>query len=133
MVVGIFVLLSGMGLFMTLDALRGTTFRSERDIVVSLLQKARSESINNINQSPHGFCFDGANYVVFEGNDCATAPSEKKEFTPAGGGISFYPPFPAEGIVFIQLSGDSADWSGTFQQGNKISSLSVNREGMIDW
>lgn len=130
-VIGIFALLSGLGLFMTLDAFRGTSFRSERDIAVSLLQKARSESMNNIGQSSHGFCFDGANYIVFDGSDCVTAAV--KELTPAGSGVLFSPALPAAGIIFAQLSGSATAWSGTLQQNNKIAALSINSEGMIDW
>ncbi len=134
-VAGIFILISSLGLFMTLDTFRGTYFRSERDIVVALLQKARSESMNNIDQSMHGFCFYTVTntYVIFEGTSCIS-PLAIKELTPAGSGVTFTPSLPAAGIVFTQLSGTSTPvWSGTIGQNNKTSTLSINSEGTIVW
>lgn len=131
-VVGIFILLAGLGLFATLDSYRGYSFRSERDIVVNLLEKARNQSMSNVDQSPHGFCVEGSNYVVFEGSDCTTGT--KKETTPTGSGVTLTPALPAAGVSFTQLSGDSS-WVGslTLSQNSKSAVISVNSEGMIDW
>lgn len=137
-VLGIFILLASLGLFMSFDVYRATFSRSERDMVVVLLEKARSQSLNNVNQTTHGFCFltSGAvvtSYEVFEGSDCTAAV---KELIPAGSDISLSPSpaLPATGIIFSQLSGDS-NYTGTITltQNTQSKTVSINSEGMIDW
>ena len=56
-VIAMFGALLALGLFMSMDAYRGFSFRSEEDTVVSLLQKARSRAMNNMNQTPWGVCW----------------------------------------------------------------------------
>src|SRR3989344_9280246 len=56
-VVGIFALLMSFSLVVSLDIYRGDSFRAEQDFVISILQKARSQSINNINETSHGIRF----------------------------------------------------------------------------
>ncbi len=41
-------IVGGLGLIMSMDDFRGYSFRSERDTIVSALEKARSQSISNI-------------------------------------------------------------------------------------
>jgi len=50
-VVGLFGMLIALGLLLSMDAWRGTSFQSEQDIVISLLYKARSRAISNINRA----------------------------------------------------------------------------------
>ncbi len=133
-VVGIFILLASLGLFMSLDTYRGTSVRSERDMVVVLLEKARSQSMNNINQATHGFCFDnaGKNYAVFEGLNYAVAVN--KEFTPAGN-ITLAPDCSSGGVIFEQLSGSlvGSPVSLVLTQNSQSRTVSINSEGLIDW
>lgn len=130
-VVAIFAILAGIGLFMSFRSYQNSLYHSERDIAVALIEKARSQSMANVDQSPHGFCFSGGSYVVFEGTDCATAAI--KEMTPAGSGVALSGP-PAAGVVFSQLSGNPS-WSGNMAltQGGNITTITINGEGMIDW
>src|SRR6185295_16918363 len=64
--------IAGLGLFITLDFYRSYAFRAERSTIVSTLQKARSQSMDNIDQTRHGvrFQIDPLKYILFE---CASS------------------------------------------------------------
>jgi type II secretory pathway pseudopilin PulG len=138
-VIGIFLLIVSVSLFMSMDIFRGTSRGSERDVIISLIEKARGQAMNNLNRTSHGFCYDAValTYTVFQGDSCATATVI--ESFPAGGPftITEISPAPAilpKGIIFSQLSGTST-WSGTMTltQAGKTVNISINDEGMIDW
>lgn len=73
-VIGIFVILASFGLFLSFDSYRSQNFRSEQNILLSLLQKARSQSMNNINQIPHSLHISTSprQYTVYEGTSWTT-------------------------------------------------------------
>src|SRR5690349_8915367 len=50
---------------------RRATVDTERDTVVSLLVRARSDALNNVDQAGHGFYRATSTYIVFEGNSYA--------------------------------------------------------------
>ncbi len=133
-VLGIFILLAVSGLFMTLDAYRRYTFRSERDTIVSLLERARSEAMSNTDQTPHGFCFSNLDneYILFEGINCEDV-NIKKEITPALSDITLSG-LPDTGVTFSPLSGQT-NWSGeiTLTQGPNQTVININSEGLIEW
>src|SRR5690242_12740236 len=59
-----------LGLFLSLDFYKGTSYRSEKDVIISVLQKARSQSMNNIDQVQHGVHFtDPLKYIIFQCED----------------------------------------------------------------
>src|SRR5439155_93802 len=66
--VGILAIIATLGLFVSFDFYKGYAFRSEKSIVVSTLQKARDESLSNINQTRHGVHFGASplQYIIFE-------------------------------------------------------------------
>ena len=66
-VLGISAILAGMGLVFTLDFYKSYAFNSERDLVISLVQKARARSMSNINQTSYGVCITNSNYILFNG------------------------------------------------------------------
>jgi len=132
-VIAIILFLASMGLFMSFDTFRGSSLNGERYTVISLLEKARGQSMNNLDQTMHGFCFQDPDYVVFEKDTpttiCSTA-TKKESFS----GNATLSGIPTDGIIFEQLSG-SPSWSGdmTLTQDGKTITISVNSEGMIDW
>jgi prepilin-type N-terminal cleavage/methylation domain-containing protein len=79
-VMGLFLIVAGFGLFVSFDSLRGYSFREERDTIISALQKARSQSINNMcfgatctDGKAHGVYFGiPHSYVIFQGVTYAT-------------------------------------------------------------
>lgn len=130
--ISILAILIGMGLFMSLDFYRHTLVNDERDLVVSLLLKARTQSIDNLDQLPHGVCFVAPNYVIFRGTAC-TATSSTSELTPKGGGINITGLTATSSVIFNQLSGDASTTSITLSQDSNVKVISINNEGRIDW
>ncbi len=68
--IGILVLLMGIGLFLSMDFYRTYSFNYDKDIVISILQKARNQAVSNINQSSYSVYYDDAKkeLVIFEGS-----------------------------------------------------------------
>ena len=122
----------GLGLFMSMDVYRGFSFRSERDVVVSVLQKARSRAINNYHQTSWGVCYVTPNYIMFRGTIC-TSGASTNETIPAGGGVVVTGLSAPGGVVFSQLAGNTTATIITITQNGKISTTTVNYEGTIIW
>lgn len=124
---------------LSIDSYRAQTFRSERDIIVSTLHKARSQAINNIclgasctGGLPHGVYVESGSYTIFQGTTYnASDPLNYRVDGNPGVVIS---PTPTE-IVFTQLSGDVASTSHltlTDQYG-KTSHIDVEASGRVWW
>lgn len=127
----IFLLLVGLGLFMSMDAYRGYSFRSERDVVVSLLQKARSRSMANIHQSAWGVCTINSTYIVFRGTACV-AGAATNETLPVSSSATVAGLL-SPGVVFSQLGGTTTATTVTVTEGTRVSTISINHEGTINW
>jgi Tfp pilus assembly protein FimT len=125
-VIGMLTVIFSLGVFFSLDIWRGTSFRSERDIVVSILTKARSRAMANQNESSWGACLFGGMYVIFQGSTCAAGDT----ISPSGSATTSWP---IGGIVFDQLSGDSAGGSVVVTEDNRTATVTVNHEGTISW
>ncbi|MDP3741155.1 MAG: prepilin-type N-terminal cleavage/methylation domain-containing protein [bacterium] len=124
---GILATIAAFGLFISMDVYRGNSFHTERNIIISILQKARSRAVNNINQISHGVCFQSGNYVIFEGPTC---PGTNPETFPRGSSVSST--WPSE-IVFDQLTGNTIGGSITITDGARTSIVTINNEGRISW
>ena len=82
-VMAILSIVAAISLAVSMDSYRGYAFRGDRDMLVAVLQKARSQAINNIcrgssctNGKPHGVHFASpGQYVIFEGTDFADRKS----------------------------------------------------------
>ncbi len=121
-----------LGLFLGLDALRGSYSRSERDTVVSLLTEARSRSMANIDESTWGVCVSGANYVVFKGSVC-DAVAATSELTPIGSGATITGLASASPVVFTALSGTTTAAAVVVSEPTRTENISINYEGTIIW
>ncbi len=71
-VIGLIALASSLGLSVSLDVYKSYNFQAEKLLVLALLQKARSESLNNVNSNPHGVYFQSGHYILFEGSSYAS-------------------------------------------------------------
>ena len=134
--IGIIAILAGLGLFLSMDLYRSHTFRADEKMFISILQKARTRSLSNINQSKHGVKLDGDDFVLFQGDDYATRDVALDESFPVGPRMTVTWPAPSE-VVFDQLSG-SID--GVFLTGDilitgpaRTATISFNAEGRIDY
>ncbi len=129
---GIIAVLIGLGLFMSFDVYRHSLINDERDILVSMFLKARSQSLANLYQTPHGVCLLGSNYTIFRGSACVASSTNEtiaKSTNITVTGFSTSTP-----IVFSQLSGDASPSSTiTLSDGVSTRIISINNEGRIDW
>src|SRR3989344_2149634 len=66
------IILSIVGI-VSFDYLKSYQYQKEEETLVAILQKARSRSINNINDATHGVRISAAVYSLFEGSDFNTA------------------------------------------------------------
>ncbi|MDQ5954247.1 MAG: hypothetical protein QG583_175 [Patescibacteria group bacterium] len=141
-VIGIISIVGGLGLYFGFDSYRGYSAHSNRDLLVSTLQHARSQSISNVcfgNSSnpcedgkPHGVKILNDKYIIFQGSSFT---SRDEDYDAE---IEINPNTTYSGmneIVFAQLSGDistAGDITLTDTTG-RISTISINNEGQVIW
>lgn len=131
-VIGIIILLFSLGLFFSMDSFRGYSFHAEEDKLVTILQRARSKSLANIDQASHGVHIDvvGSAYVLFEGT-VYNPVDPKNEPTPIEGPVTLSG---LTDVLFDQLSGASnTPGTITISGGGKSATVIINNEGRIDW
>lgn len=124
---------------MSMSSYRGYSFRNERNMLISILQKARSQATSNFclgslcpDGQPHGVHIDPGQYVIFQGTTYVSGNSLNEIIKPNLGNILINAP---TDIVFAQLSG-SVTTPGTItisDQAGHSSMISVNGEGQIIW
>ncbi len=153
--ISILIILFSLGLFITMDFYKSYSFRQERDTIASILQKARSQSLNNIDEKQHGvhFFLDTNNgniltYLLFEcQNPCSAYPGTTTTdiLIPASYHSTIIAPVLPFDVIFKQLSGDCvvSTSSNVFhcdtsepiivRDGTKSQNITVNSEGRIDW
>jgi prepilin-type N-terminal cleavage/methylation domain-containing protein len=129
-VLGILSVIAMFGYLVTMDFYKSYAFNAERDTIVAILQKARSQSLANINESVHGVHFDPAQYVVFQGSVYNSGDAFNQvipsSFSVTHNGVA--------DVVFAQLSGDAGP-SGSLilSDGKRSTIISINGEGQINW
>lgn len=140
-VTSIIITLGGALSFIDINTYRGDALRAERDTIITSLQTARADALNNINQKAHGVAihpdgYDG--YVIFEGDTYAS--STLHTAVPASYHTEIGAETPPE-IVFLPLSGN-AIYAGApliakiVLVDNKrlaTSTISINHEGAITY
>jgi len=133
LVLALVSLVAGLGLPITIDAYRNNNLRSEQDLLVGLLQKARSQSMHNINQKAHGVYVaqSPVRYLLFQGDSYASRDSAEDISFPAN------PHYELSGlheVVFSQLSGTSTVVGDIFFSNGVRSSfaIGINSEGQIN-
>lgn len=145
-VMGLLIAVASLGLFMSMETLRGGSFRNDRASAVSALQRARSLSMNNMCFGPdcdkdkrHGVHFDNSGMTIFQIDwDKAGYENRDDSVDEFVGFDSRSTGVPAENIiVFEHLSGnlvDATSTSVTITDGmGHESEIDVNIEGRIDW
>ncbi|MDO8443050.1 MAG: prepilin-type N-terminal cleavage/methylation domain-containing protein [bacterium] len=130
-VVGILAGLAGLGLFVSVDLYKSYTFYSERNIVISIIQKARNQSLVNINESKHGVYLESGRYTIFQGENYVSRNAVYDEIIEAGPTISRTG---LTEIVFDQLNGNpNITGNITLSEGLRSSIISIENEGRINW
>ena len=140
-VIALLATISGFGLIVSIDSYRGYAFRADRDTLVSLLERARSQSMNNIcigasctNGRLHGVFIDaaGSQYILFQGSTYAARDSAVDEVVGASSLVSHSG---LAEVVFAQLSGDANPAGDIVLSGmaGSVSTTSINARGQISW
>ena len=142
MAIAILGIIFSLGLIVSMDSYRGYSFRSEVSTIVSVLERARSRSLNNLFQISHGVCYDSGskNYVIFRGTSYGASNPTTRETVSSNPSLTISPSTSASffcssnlGIVFTQLSGTTTLADIVLVQNNRISTTSINHEGTINW
>jgi prepilin-type N-terminal cleavage/methylation domain-containing protein len=141
-VIGMASILGGLALFASMDAFHGTNFRSERDMLVGLIQHARAQAVHNVctgsgctNGLPHGIRFDTDTYTLFQGGTYVAGNSTNAVFEantafPHAGSLA------GSEVIFSQLSGTTSCSACTFSLADTeghTSTITVTGEGQIVW
>jgi len=147
---GLLTAIAGFGLVMSMDGYKQYALRSETDIIASMLQKARSQSMNNINEKRHGvhvFLDPDSHqltYVLFACVGCISYPGPSTSDLPIA---AWYhasiknPALPFD-VVFDQLTGCLSTTASacladsitiTVKQDSTNENIIINREGAISW
>jgi len=138
-VLTLFLIVGATALLVSMDTYRGTSFRSDRDLLVALLQHARIQSINNIcagsgckdgkahgvhiDQSAHTFtAFQG---VTYASRDISQDQAFNENPTTVATG--------ATDIIFTQLTGVSNAQLITLTANGKTSVITIDTSGRIAW
>lgn len=135
-VIGILTMIIGLGLLVSFDSYKGYLFRSERSVIVGVLERARSRAINNMYQKSWGVCYDstGKQYIIFQvpkAGACAADSDDHAIPASPNATISFTP---SDRVVFTQLSGQvSAEETVTITEDSRTSTITINNEGTIIW
>lgn len=130
-VIAIFVSIVGVGAFVGIDFYQGSSLESERADLVTVLRKARSRALSNINETAHGVYLGGGQYMIFQGSSYAARNSQFDQIVKKPSGVSL------SGLneaVFYPLRGDTSA-SGTIILTNaagKTESIEINYEGRIN-
>lgn len=137
-VVGLITVLMSLTLFFDIHSFRGDAFRSERDTLISTLQTARANALNNINQSRHGVKINPSGYqgyVLFEGDTYATSDPISRKHIPSVYAVTLEGTSPDE-VVFSHVSGD-ANYDGAIVLIDPYrlvtTGIQINHEGSIGW
>lgn len=137
-VMAIFILVSSFSLIFSMGSFNHSTFRGDRDLFVSMLQRARAQSISNMCIAPgcadgtsHGVKIVGNTYVLFEGSSYATRISDADSVFEANAAVT------RSGdseVVFAQLTGTTIVQREFVHMGSgQISTTTVQTNGRIFW
>ena len=127
--------IAGLGMVSTLRPLRSAGISGERDLVVSLLSRARSRAMADDGGMSHGFCYSAADgsYYVFKGA-YAEAAQEERGTRSVRVGVSGVPACGSgEEIIFSELSGTTSSVRIDLSEGDASTSIEVNDAGAVLW
>lgn len=138
MVIGLSVIIGGCALFISMDTYRSSSFRDDRALLISVLQRARAQSMSNTclgvctDGRPHGVHLQSDAYVIFQGNVFDPFDPLNQRFR-ANHAVIHSGTAPDE-IIFDQLSGATDDVGTILLSGQgKTSTITIGSEGQISW
>ncbi len=137
LVIGIFVILAGFGLFVSMETYRGSNYHSDRALLIATLQRARAEAINNLctgsgctDGAPHGVHIQTDKYILFQGATYNAADTANVAFDADTNSTHSF----SGDIVFSQLTGNvAAPVTITIAGGGRTSDITISTVGQISW
>ena len=137
-VMGMFLFAADFALFVSVDTLRGSAYRSDRSILITALQRARAQAMNNecfviscVDGKRHGVkILPNSTMVVFQGATYATRDTAADAVFSLGIATTTG----ASEFVFSQLAATSTGGAVTVvDQNGHTSIVTVGAEGSIIW
>lgn len=137
MVMGVFLMVSGFGLYVSMESYRGSLYHSDRDLVVMLLERARAQAINNLcygsdceDGKSHGVHIQSDKYILFQGDAYDAGDPLNASFDADNNTQHSF----TGDIIFSQLSGTtSAPATITLSGEGRTSEITVSPVGQITW
>jgi Tfp pilus assembly protein FimT len=129
-VLAIITILAAMGLVVGANSYRSYAFRSQRETVVSVLERTRSRAMANLYASPWVACAGASAYEIKRGDTCATGVTQDTVQVSPGLTISG---FPATGIAFSQLAGTTTAQTIQITDGTHTATITTYGTGSISW
>ncbi len=151
-VMGILAIIASLGLFFSMENYRSSSFRNERDLLVSALEHSRAQSVNNVcfgatcpDGKSHGVHFfpkgdiNANTFVIFQG-DNFVSNDPFNEIINFDNKAVYVDTTSTIDIIFNRLSGDLMVLNGETEKNvvlkddaMNISTININLEGRIDW
>ena len=100
-------------------------------MIISILQKARSRAMNNINQTKHGVYFQTGKYILFQGDAFNPDDDANNQEIKASNNISISP-LPVW-VVFNQLTAKTTSQDITLNGQGFSFIIKINDKGRISW
>jgi prepilin-type N-terminal cleavage/methylation domain-containing protein len=135
-VVALFGIVAGVGLIVSMESYRASSYHSDRALLVSLLQRARSQAINNLCSSSsctdgavHGVHIEADKYVLFEGATYVAGNADNAVFAADTNTTHSF----TGDIIFSQLSATTSAQTITLTGQGRASDITISAEGRISW
>ena len=128
---GILAIILSLGYFIGFDFYRNYALHSEKDILLSVLRKTRSQALNNVNSTGHGVYIGNNSYTIFYGSSYVSRDSQYDENIREAPGIALSG---LNEVVFAPLAATStASSTIVLNNGQKSFFIDINYEGRINW
>jgi prepilin-type N-terminal cleavage/methylation domain-containing protein len=134
-VLALFTVVAGLGITLTLRPYRSAGIAGERDLVISLLSRARSRAMGNDGGVPHGFCYDEhANLYEVFALPYSGATREERGTKSGSVSVSGVPDCGSGSeLLFAQLSGTTSPTEIYLSEGDASTSIDINAAGAVLW
>ncbi|MEK7583204.1 MAG: prepilin-type N-terminal cleavage/methylation domain-containing protein [Patescibacteria group bacterium] len=129
---GIMLILFGLTTPFTIRFYRRYQVITERNLLLSLLRQARTQSFAGAGSTDHGVHIASASYTytLFEGTSYVARDQSKDQVFEMSTNVTMTGP---SDILFKYLSARTSSVSLTFDNGTRQEKIYVNKEGRIDW
>lgn len=119
------------GIFWSVSAYQKENLVAERNVLISLIMRARAESLASTRNSDHGLHISSGQYTIFAGSTYASRSAGYDFNYPRTGGLIIGG---GPDIIFRKLDGYTGATSTiSIQNGPSILNVAVGPEGNINW